>query len=225
MFKRLLNPSHVAFWTLLASVATVVGLAITIVLLFTSGSSGQAQQSNLSAAQSATGSPTAGSAATATTSTTTPSAGTSGAGTDSPSTAGKVYLSTLKPVASPYANVDAAPVQFGTTTYPQSIRFTCEGGQSSVTYQVAGYAFLDATVGVPDDATNATGHTAKVTFLKNGTSTPLGQPLTVVLGRPQQIHLDLQGSAQVAISCVATDSTGGYQSIDIALGDAALVPS
>ena len=117
-------------------------------------------------------------------------------------------------------------MKLGTKSFDQSIRFTCEGGQSSVVYNVAGYSFLDATVGVPNDATNAAGNTAVISFLKNGTSTQLTQPITEVVGQQQPIHLDLQGAAQLDIACVATVGVNGsYISMDIAFGNATIGPS
>lgn len=211
---RITSRRHLAFWALLASVATVVGVAIPIAVRLASGSSGSPQQSSRAAQLPGTHPATASGSPVAVNS--------SAPGAEASQAAGKVYLSTLNPVAHPYANVDAGPVVFGTTTYPHSIRFTCEGGQSSVTYQVAGYSYLDAAVDVPNDASNAAGHTAKVSFLKDGTTANLDQPLTVVLGKLQTLHLNLRGAAQVEIACVATDSSGGYQGMDIALGNALL---
>jgi hypothetical protein len=143
-------------------------------------------------------------------------------GTNTSGSTGKIYLSTLKPVESEYATVVAGPTQFGAKTYSDSIRFTCEGGQSSVAYSVAGFKFLDATIDVPDDANNAAGNTATITFLKNG-ATQLGQPITDVIGKPQAIHLNLQGAAQLEIACTATANTSGsYISMDVSLGNASI---
>jgi hypothetical protein len=146
-------------------------------------------------------------------------------GVSTSSLAGKIYLSTLKPVESIYTSVVAGSVQFSATTYQHSIRFTCEGGQSSVVYNVAGLNFLDATIDVPDDANNAAGNTATITFLKNGTTTQLGQPITDVLGQLQPIHVDLQGAAQLDIACTAVAASDSYSSMDIALGNATIGPS
>lgn len=140
---------------------------------------------------------------------------------------GVVDLSTLQPLSN-YggSNYLAGPVEIGTTPYPQSVRFTCmSANQTKVVYNVAGYHFLDTTIGVPNDATNAAGNTTVITFLKNGSTTQLGQPIADVVGTEKKIHLDLQGSAQLEIACTATqDSTHFGANMDIALGDATLTP-
>jgi hypothetical protein len=142
---------------------------------------------------------------------------------------GAVVLSTtpLPPRQGSTWNVAATSVQIGTATFPDSIRFTCSGpgfGSGSITYTVAGYKFLDSTVGVPNDATNGVGNTATVTFLKDGT-TQLATPLTIVVGRPQTVHLDLQGATQLQIQCAAKSSNGNGAPMDVALGEATLLPA
>lgn len=92
------------------------------------------------------------------------------------------YLSSVKPLENVYTTVVAGSVEINTSTFEQSIRFTCEGGQSSVVYNVTGYGFLNATIGVPNDATNAAGNVAVITFLKNG-DTQLGTPITDTVGQ------------------------------------------
>lgn len=142
--------------------------------------------------------------------------------------AGSVVLSTL-PLPPPQGQtgyVSATSVQIGTTTLPNSIRFTCSFpgfGSGSITYNVAGYKSMTSTIGVPNDATNGVGNSAKITFLKDGT-TQLGTPLTIVVGRPQTIHLDLRDATQLQIQCAAKNSGNLGAAMDIALGDATLLP-
>jgi hypothetical protein len=138
-----------------------------------------------------------------------------------------VDLSTLEPLSTHGArNYLAGPVQIGTTPYPESVRFTClNGDQTEVVYNVAGYHFLDATIGVPNDATNGAGNTTVISFLKNGSTTQLGKPVTDVVGLEKKIHLDLQGSAQLEIACTATQNSTHYGAeMDITLGGATLTP-
>src|SRR5262249_18119226 len=144
--------------------------------------------------------------------------------TETPNPAGVTNLSTLKPVQNTYAyGFTTGPVQIGTTSYQQSVRFTCYGNQTSLVYDVAGFTFLDATIGVPNDAPNAAGNTATITFLKDGSTTQLGKPVTDVTGRPQKIHLDLDGAAQLEIACTATNNaTHNGTSMDVTFGDATL---
>ncbi|MEY9965145.1 hypothetical protein ABIA33_003187 [Streptacidiphilus sp. MAP12-16] len=147
--------------------------------------------------------------------------------TSAPNPTAATSLSLLKPLQNNNAgNIVIGPVQIGTTPFPQSVRFNCTGGYNSyVVYNVAGFAFLDATVGVPNDATNAAGNTATIGFLKNGSTTQLSPPIADVIGQPQKIHLNLQGSAQLEITCNATSNANhNAVSMDIALGDATLTP-
>jgi hypothetical protein len=91
---------------------------------------------------------------------------------------------------------------------------------------VADFKFLDAVIGVPDHANKPVGNTATITFLKNGTTTRLGQPIIDVVGQPQPVQLNLQGAAQLDIACTAVaHATGSYESMDIALGNATIGPS
>jgi hypothetical protein len=139
---------------------------------------------------------------------------------------GITALSALKPVQSNASNFVAGPVQVGTKTYPQSVRFQCYTVNSTaVVYNVAGFAFLDATIGVPNDAANAAGNITVFTFFKDGSTTQLGQPVTDATGRPQKIHLDLRGSAQLEIACSATNATThNGVAMDVTLADATLTP-
>jgi hypothetical protein len=83
---------------------------------------------------------------------------------------------------------------------------------------VAGFKFLDATVGVPDNATNTSGNATTLSFFKNGSTTQLSPPIVPALGQPQKIHLNLQGSVQVEIAC----TTNANALEDVALGNATL---
>jgi hypothetical protein len=117
--------------------------------------------------------------------------------------------------------------QIGATNYPDAIRFSCSapthGGHYSVTYDVAGFATLAATIGIPSNATNAAGNSAIIQFFKDGGPTHLGQTLTVSLDNPQTITLQLDNSSQLEIHCDAAKVTGttGYD-IDVVIGTATL---
>lgn len=154
-----------------------------------------------------------------------PSTGQSAANsTGVPAADGPAYLDVLKPVEATYAgNFVTGPEQIGTTNYPRSVRFTCEGGQTMVVYDVAGFTYLNATLGVPNDAPNGAGNTAAVTFFKDGSTNQLAPAVNDVVGQPQQIHLNLAGSAQLEIACSATNNTShGYIGMDITLGNGIL---
>ena len=115
------------------------------------------------------------------------------------------------------------PQQIGATTYSHTVRLSCYdqtiNGSSSVVYKVAGYKTLQATIGVPSDATNASGNSATIQFLKDGTSNQLAQDITAALDQPQVITVPLKGASQLDISC-----SGSNGNIDIALANAALNP-
>jgi hypothetical protein len=165
-----------------------------------------------------------------------PTPGTNGTATPTgtgPATPGPVAgttvtnLSALTPLQNYYAyNVTTGPEQIGTVTYPTSVRFTCGNTNANLVYNVAGYKFLTATVGVPNDATNAAGNTMTVTFFKDGSTAQLGKALIVSLDHPASVHLNLQSSSQLEIQCNAT-STANHNEVnmDVALGNATIGPS
>ena len=142
-------------------------------------------------------------------------------GSDPSSAAGNIYLSSLTPLQdNEPGTVIKGPQQIGMTPYPDTVRLTCYAGiPSSVVYDVAGYKTLRATLGVPSDATNASGNSAAVQFLKDGTSTQLTSGITVALDQPQVITVPLKGASQLGISC-----SGSNGNIDIALANATLNP-
>jgi hypothetical protein len=129
------------------------------------------------------------------------------------------YLFAMQPIQ---GNATNGPVQIGTTTYQNSIELSCASYYTqSIVYDVAGFKFLTATLGVPNDSPNAAGNSTTITFFKNGSTTQLGPPITAALGQPQKIHLNLQGSDQLEVNCTATSNSGMY----VALGNAEIGPS
>jgi hypothetical protein len=125
------------------------------------------------------------------------------------------------------SNLSNGPEQIGAVTYQDSVGFTCDtsGNLANFVYDVAGYKYLTAFIGVPSDSTNAAGNAMTITFFKDG-STQLGQPITVSLDHPQSVHLPLQDASQLQISCNATNVTS-HQAVlmDAALGNATIGPS
>jgi hypothetical protein len=148
------------------------------------------------------------------------SSGSSGSPGDKPTAAsgGKTYLTQLSPLQAGAFGVTDGPVQIGSDTYRNSISFACGEGAAetqSVVYDVAGFHYLNATVGIPNDSPDTTGTAANVIFHKTGTSTPIGPPISSTPGNAQAVHINLHGAAQLTISCAGAGTT-------IALGDAAL---
>jgi cytoskeletal protein RodZ len=125
-------------------------------------------------------------------------------------------------------NLSTGPEQIGTTTYQNSVGFTCDSGDDYVTatdliYNVAGYKFLTAVFGIPSDATN---NTMTITFFKDGSTTQLATPMTISLDHPQSVHLNLDGSSQLEIACNAT-SVANHSKVDMdgAMGNATIGPN
>jgi hypothetical protein len=144
----------------------------------------------------------------------------------SPTPAGPRYLSAeqLPPPQGSIGYLSSGSVEIGAATYSNSIRFTCSPfgfGTGSITFDVAGFAYFDATVGVPNDAKNATGNSMTITFFKDG-ETQLDTPLTIVVGKPKTVHLALQETTQLQIQCGSKSKQGLGASMDAALGDASL---
>jgi hypothetical protein len=139
-------------------------------------------------------------------------------------------LSALTPVSENYvSNQSTGPQQIGATTYQDSVRFTCNtygGNSGNVVYDVAGYKFLTAVIGIPSNASNAAGNAMTITFYKDGSSTQLSTPVTVSLDHPQSVHLNLQNSSQLEVSCNAINTTSqSSEYMDVALGKATIGPS
>jgi hypothetical protein len=145
-----------------------------------------------------------------------------------PGPAGDTNLFTLTPVQSNYVTgYVTGPQRIGTAAYPNSVRLTCnsgDGATTSLVYNVAGFSFLNSTIGVPNDATNAAGNSMSITFFKDGATDQLGKTVNVSLDHPHKVHLSLDGASQLEVACAGT-SDGGTNSavpMDFALGNAVL---
>jgi hypothetical protein len=139
-------------------------------------------------------------------------------------------LSALTPLSQNNVSTPTTgPEQIGATTYQDSVRFTCDtysGNSGDVVYDVASYKFLTAMIGIPSNASNAAGNAMTITFYKDGSSTQLSTPVTVSLDHPQSVHLNLQDSSQLEISCNAINTTSqSSEYMDVALGNATIGPS
>jgi hypothetical protein len=119
------------------------------------------------------------------------------------------------------------PEQIGATIYQNSVGFTCYNDNPSyIDYNVAGYKFLNAVIGISSSASNAAGNSMTITFFKDGSSTQLSSPVTVSLDHPQSVHLNLDGSSQLEIGCTSiSTTTRNTQSMDGALGNATIGPN
>jgi hypothetical protein len=140
-------------------------------------------------------------------------------------------LSLLTPVQEfNVSRVSAGPVRIGTTTYTDSVRFTCDsGGHDSagdLDYVVTGYGSMSAMLGIPSDDADARGDTMTVAFFNNGTGSQMSAPFTVSLGHPQAVRLRFTGSSQLVISCSAVSAASrSARYMELALGNATIGPS
>jgi hypothetical protein len=128
------------------------------------------------------------------------------------------YLTQFAPLQAGAYGVTDGPVQIGANTYPHSTSFPCGQGAAevqSVVYDVAGFRYLNATVGIPNNSPDASGSAANVILYKNGSSTTLGPPISGPVGKGQTVHVFLHGAAQLNITCSGAPGS-------IALGDAVL---
>lgn len=139
--------------------------------------------------------------------------------------AGAVHLSSLTPLQdNENRSGDSAsegPQQIGSATYADSVRFTCgpQSDPSSLVYDVAGYKTFKATIGVPSDATNASGNSTAIQFLKDGSSVQLSPGITTALDQPQNVTIPLSGASQLEISCASSSSESD---MDIVVANATL---
>ena len=140
-----------------------------------------------------------------------------------PSTA-QEYLSNQQPT------VDAGSVSDQGTTlsgrpYPDSVVFYCSvqsNGQPTEAWDVEGKTTFTAVVGIPDDSSNVTGDVATLTFTSQD-GKQLARNVTVSLGHPAHVSLNVSGVTQLDITCNATNpSNNGVSvgSLQAALGDA-----
>jgi hypothetical protein len=121
------------------------------------------------------------------------------------------------------ANRTSDPQRISGTLYQNSIRFTVipiAKQLSYLVYDTTNFTLLSATVGLPDDSASEPGDTVTVRFYQNDRYLP--GSATVAVGHPQPVHINLDGSGQLAIVCTTADSAGQSVTMDVALGGAVL---
>lgn len=118
------------------------------------------------------------------------------------------YLTQKQPLGRTPLEYKVEPVQLKGTTYQQGIRFVCQNAVTSLVYDVSKAKYLNAVVGVPDDAKNETpGVRSTITFYKDDSDVALVPPVVADRANPQTVSVDLQGAAQLKISC-STNTPG-----------------
>jgi hypothetical protein len=128
----------------------------------------------------------------------------------------------------PTVNVGNANDQ-GTTLsgrpYPNSVVFYCSGqynGQPTEAWDVGGKTSFTAVVGIPDDSSNVTGNVGTLTFTSQD-GKQLARNVTVSLGHPAHVSLNVSGVTQLDITCNASNPSNNGASVgnlQVALGDA-----
>lgn len=104
------------------------------------------------------------------------------------------------------------------TDYPYSARLYCPSS-SPIDWNVAGYSVFTATLGIPDNASGATGATITMTF-----SDQNGKVLSVdktAIGQPASVRIPLSGVYRLVVSCNRT-ANNGSDSNQVALGNGAV---
>jgi hypothetical protein len=120
---------------------------------------------------------------------------------------GSAYLSALQPTVD-NGVFDPGSQVMSAKPYPDSVTFSClpaSGGQPTEAFDVAGHTLFTAVVGIPDDTSDVTGVDETVTFT-NQSGTRLMNPVTVSLGRPATVRLNITGVTQLAVTCTGINT-------------------
>jgi hypothetical protein len=143
--------------------------------------------------------------------------------TDAP-VSGIRYLADLDAVQSDAWIVEPGDKTISNRQYSHSLLLGCAGAPGVYAiYDVHGSTSLTARVGIADDATNASGVIAAVTFT-NEDGVKLGKSVTVSVGHSQPVNLPTSGVVQLKVTCVSRDKvTGDERDVELTLGDAAVL--
>jgi len=110
-------------------------------------------------------------------------------------------------------------------SYQDSVTLLCYGaygnGAPDEAFDVAGYKLFTAVVGIPDDTSNATNLDETVIFA-NQAGVQLMAPVTVSLGHPASVHLNISSVTQLEVTCTGTNTADQQQDNgnELALGNA-----
>jgi hypothetical protein len=131
------------------------------------------------------------------------------------------YLDTLEAVNGYFS---ARPINLSGKRYPRSVNFGCERPTNSfVEWSVAGSKQFAATLGIPDETSNAFGRIVEIIFYDQD-GHQLAKPTDVSVGHPVPITIPLNGVVHLRMACSARDAKdGSVRSVYAALGDALIV--
>ena len=137
---------------------------------------------------------------------------------------GSTYLSALQPTVD-NGGFNTSSQIVSAKSYTDSVTFQCipaDGqGQPAIAFDVAGHKLFTAVVGIPANASDVTSVNETVVFA-NQSGTALMSPVTVSLGHPATVRLNVTGVTQLAITCtgVNTQSQQSDNGNPVTLGDA-----
>lgn len=143
------------------------------------------------------------------------------------SSSGQEYLYSMQPTVD-NGESDQEGTTIGGQSYPQSVAFYCTGtanGQPTEAWDVAGMNTFSAVVGVPDDSSDVTGYVGTLSFA-NQDGRQLGKTVSVSLGHPSRVMLNIGGVTQLDVTCYAHDPSSGNSEVNglqVALGNARIV--
>jgi hypothetical protein len=142
---------------------------------------------------------------------------------DTPAPGSTRYLADLDAVESNSWRVEPGDKTISGKQYAHSLLLGCGSAPGGYAiYDVHGSTSLRAQVGIADDATNANGVVAAVTFTDED-GVKLGKTISVSVGHSQAVNVPTSGVVQLKVSCVSRDKvTGEGTSVELTLGDAAV---
>ncbi len=124
------------------------------------------------------------------------------------SSPGSTYLSALQPTVD-IGDSDTGSQIMSARSYADSVTFECipadGAGQPAEAFDVAGHSLFTAVVGIPDDTNDVTSVNETVVFA-NQSGTALMSPVTVSLGHPATVRLNISGVTQLAITCTGINT-------------------
>jgi hypothetical protein len=116
--------------------------------------------------------------------------------------------------------VSSGPVRIGHTSYTDSVRFACDGGDhissGDLDYVVTGYDSLVTTIAVAPGQSGA----AAVSFFNNGSGSQAAGPYQVSPGHPRLVRVSFPAASQLEISC--TPAGTASRDVRLALANPAL---
>jgi type II secretory pathway pseudopilin PulG len=139
---------------------------------------------------------------------------------------GGTYLSALQPTVD-NADFGTGPQIMSARNYTNSVTFDCDGtfnsDQPDEAFNIAGHQLFRATVGIPDNTSDATSLNETVTFA-NQSGDQLLRPVVVSLGKPAFVRINVSRVTQLEVTCSGVDpqTQQNENGNSITLGDASI---